>query len=432
MTARRRTVAAFLAGSSLLQAGCSSLSAVLASVLLGPGDRGLMVLGGTSAAMAALVAGMGTGAALRSRLPTTPVGDPRHRLLASYTWWSVLSGLSAATLVLALSAVSAPFIDARLAGPAFLAAVVVATVAQTALTLFPDAWYAVGRFRPGGGWAAGMTAGGLVGVLLAGAVGGTATTLLAGQGLGMLTVAVLQAAHLRSVGLLVFGRADRAQLGHLLRAGVQALGLTVGLTLVLRTDRYLLGAVSGTAAVGVYSVAATLSEAPRLVPAALGQILMRDVAVGAGRARLRRTWWEATGLAVAGGLVVGVAGWLLVVPVFGVAFAGARPVLLVLLVAEVVFAPFAVASRGLLGGGWMGTVGALGLLGSLTAVALYTVAIPAWGVYGAAGASVVVYAGLATTSWLLLAARLRRRAATMPSAADVPGTALAGTGRGEA
>jgi O-antigen/teichoic acid export membrane protein len=406
VTSGRRAALAFLTGSSLAQAASSALAAVLASTLLGPHDRGLMVLGTTSGSIAALLAGMGTGSALRSRLPGVPEGVPRRRLLASYTWWSAFSAVAGGGLAALISVVSAPVIDPGLARPAFLAAVLVVTIAYAALTQFPDAWYAAGRFRPGGAWAAAMTAGGLVGMLAGAALQRSAWMLLLAQGLGMLAAAVVQALRLRAAGLLPLSSPARRELSELVRFGARALGLTMGLALALRADRYVLGAVAGAAMVGVYSVAATLSEAPRVLPAALGQIVNREVALGAGQGRVDRTQRLALVSATAMGLAVAIGGWFLIIPVFGAAFAGARPLLLVLLLAEILFAPFAVASRGLLGGGWMGAAGLLGLAGSVAAIVLFGIAIPLWGPYGAALACALVYGGLSAAAVILLRRRL--------------------------
>ncbi|WP_329108987.1 oligosaccharide flippase family protein [Micromonospora sp. NBC_01699] len=411
---RRQSPLAFLTGSSLAQSASYALSAVLASKLLGPHQRGLMVLGITTASIAGLLSGLGTGSALRSRLPTvtgTPAG--RH-LLASYTWWSVVSAVAGSGLAVALTVLSAPLIDPGLADPPFLLAVLVITVGYVALTQFPDVWYAAGRFHAGSGWAAAIAAGGLVGVLVGALLDRTAWALLLAQGLGMVAVTVVQGYQLRVVGLFRLRSPDRRELVDLLRHGCRALGLTMGLALALRADRYVLGAVAGAATVGIYSVAATLSEGPRLVPAALGQIVNREVSLGGGLSQVARARRSALISSALMGLVVAVGGWFLVVPVFGDAFADARPLLLVLLVAEIAFAPFAVASRALLGGGWMTTAGLLGAGGSVAALILFALAIPLWGGYGAAVACILTYAGLSVASWRLLRRRLGRNVAPRP------------------
>ncbi|MGW4462102.1 lipopolysaccharide biosynthesis protein [Micromonospora sp. NPDC004704] len=411
---RRRSPVAFLTGSSLAQSASYALSAVLASTLLGPHQRGLMVLGITTGSIAGLLSGLGTGSALRSRLPAVTGTPAAQRLLASYTWWSVVSAVTGGGLAVLLSILSGPLIDPGLAEPPFLVAVLVITIGYVALTQFPDVWYAAGRFRAGSAWAAAVAAGGLVGVLLGALLDRSAWILLLAQGLGMVTVAVVQCARLRMVGLVPLDSPDRREMIDMLRHGFRALGLTMGLALALRADRYVLGAVAGAATVGIYSVAATLSEGPRVVPAALGQLVNREVALGGGLSRVARARRTALLAAALIGLVVAVGGWFLIVPVFGEAFADARPLLLVLLVAEVAFAPFAVASRALLGGGWMTTAGLLGAAGSVVALILFALAIPLWGAYGAAIACILTYAGLSVASWRLLRRRLGRNVAPRP------------------
>lgn len=417
MGSGRRSILAFLTGSTVAQAAGYAACAVVASRALGPHGRGLMVLGTTIASLTPLLAGLGTGSRLRAHLPNV-TGVHRQRLLASYTWWSVLAVGLAGGLSAVLSVGSASFIDPVLADPSYLVALLFCTAGYVALTQFPDAWYAAGHFRAGGVWAAAMAAGGLVGLTVGVVVDRSAWVLLLAQSLGVLAVAAVQATRLHAAGLLPLSAPGRAELVDLLRSGWRALGLTTGLALMARADRYLLGVTTTVSTVGVYSLAATLSEAPRVVPAALGQILNRDVALGAGVPHARRELRLAVLSAAAMSVVVAVGGWLLVVPFFGAAFADARPLLLILLVAEVGFAPFAVASRGLLGGGWLGTAGALGAVGGLAAVALFAVVIPIWGPYGAAAACVVAYAGLSAAAWTLLGRRLAAKAAREP--AEVP------------
>ncbi|PTA46280.1 lipopolysaccharide biosynthesis protein [Micromonospora sp. RP3T] len=408
-----RATVVSLTGSSLVRTASFALTGVLASRLLGPHDRGLMVLGTTTASLAGLLGGLGTGSALRARLPATPAGWPRRRLLSSYTWCSLgATALSAVIAVLA-SLMCALLIDRSLAAPSFLVALVVVTVAYTAMTQFPDVWYAVGEFHAGSGWAAGMATGGLATMLAAAAVDRRAWVLLLAQGVGMSLVAAAQTVWLRRAGLLPWHRPGPAEFAMLVRSGVRALALTLGLTLALRTDRYILGAFTGVQTVGVYSVAVTLSETPRLIPASLGQIVYREVALGGGVHRAGRVRRLALLCSVVSGVLLAVAGWLLVVPVFGAEFADARELLLILIIAEVCLAPFEVANRGLLGGGWMNHAGLLGAGGSALAVVLYVVTIPQWGAAGAAGASVLLYAALSATSWSLFRRRLAgRRAAT--------------------
>ncbi|GAB2962773.1 hypothetical protein GCM10027280_59560 [Micromonospora polyrhachis] len=413
MTSGRRWTVALLTSSGAIQAGTNALAALLASSLLGPHGRGLMVLGTTMASIAALLAGMGTGPALRACLPTA-TRVRRRRLLATFTQWSMLAVVVAAGLAAIGSVLSARVIDPELAEPRFLVAIAVVTVGHVALVQFPDLWYAAGRFRAGGSWAAAVAAGGLAGVLGGAVTARSAWVLLLAQGVGMLVVAAVQTAHLSVVKLLAARAGDRTELSSLLCSGGWALGLTTGLAVTLAADRYALGAFAGPATVGVYSVASSLSGMPRLIPTALGQILNREVASGGGRGVALRARRLAVWSAIVLGLGVAAGGWLLIVPVFGAGFADARPLLLVLLVAEVAFAPFAVASRALLGGGWMGTAGVLGVGSGVAAAGVFAVGVRLWGAYGAALASVALYGGMSLVSWRLL----RRRLAVAERVAD--------------
>ncbi|RAO36758.1 hypothetical protein ONO23_01815 [Micromonospora noduli] len=414
----RRTLTA-MAGASLTQAASLAIGGILASRLLGPHDRGLMVLGATSGSIASLVAALGTSHALRARLPTLKDESSRQRLLASYTWLTVAAVVLSGTLAAVACRVCGLTIDQGLAEPSFLLAVLLVTSGQIALVQFPDTWYAAGRFRTGSTWAAAVAAGGTGGLVLAALLlDRTAWALLAGQAIGMMTLAVAQALHLRSSRLLVFAKPNRWETVRLLRSGIQSLSLTIGLALALRADRYILGGAAGADVVGVYSTAATLSEAPRVVPAALGQITYRKVTLGCETAEVDRTAFYAFLASLATGLPVAVAGWFLITPVFGSAFADAKPLLLVLLLGELLFAPFAVASRGLLGGGWVGCAGLVGASGTVAALLLYSVTAPIWGAAGAAWSSALLYGGLSVASMTVLRSRLiwQRRQAPLPDA----------------
>ncbi|WP_326552388.1 lipopolysaccharide biosynthesis protein [Micromonospora sp. NBC_01813] len=410
----RRLAVAFLTGSSAVQMGGNMVAALMASSVLGPHGRGLMVLGVSTAGIVPLLAGLGTGPQLRSAYPSTTSGPQRRDLLAGYTWWSVAAVAVAAVLAITVSALSAPLIDPALAQPGYLLALSVLTCGYVAHTQLPDLWYAAGLFRAGSGWAVTTTLGGMTGLLVAVAVAPTVTGLLLAQGIGMLAANTAQLTRLRTAGLLRFQLPSRAELRGLLRRGCGALGLTLGLALTLRLDRYVLGTIAGAAAVGVYSVASTLGQLPRMVPNAIGQLVNRDAAVAGAAFRPARVLGRTVAVAVVAAVVTAVVGWLVIVPLLGPEFAAAKPLLLVLLVAEVAFVPYTVASRALLGAGWMRTVGVFGLIWSVAAVTLFFVTIRLWGTLGAALACITLYAGLSASSWLLLSRGLARARSREP------------------
>jgi O-antigen/teichoic acid export membrane protein len=287
----------------------------------------------------------------------------------------------------------------------FLVAVAAATAVQVVAAQASEAWYADGLFRHGGLWSAACAAGGLVTVTVAAVAGGAgAAGLLAAQAAGTAVVCLVQLHGLGRIGLLGAGRPEGAAVRLLVGRGAPALGLTLGLAVALRSDRYVLGAVAGPAAVGVYSVAATLSEVSRVVPQAVGQFFVRHVALG-GSGRLNVWVSRAALFSALGGVVVATAGWVLVVPVFGMPFAHARELLLVLVVAETCLAPYVVASRGLVGGGRTRVAGAFGLAAGVASVGCYVLGVKLGGSMGLAVSCVALYCGLSAVAVALFRGR---------------------------
>ena len=396
-----------LSVASALQAAANAVAGLLATRALGPQERGLMVLGLTIGSVFGLIGGFGSGAAFRARLPAAPGVTGRRSLVSAFTWCSIGGAAVAVAASVATTVVSATWIDPSLRTPAMLVATAAFTVGQVLLTQVPDAWFADGRFRRGGLSAAGLSAGGLAGVVLGLVFADTAATVLQAQAAGMVLAGVLEVAALRRVGLVRVDTPAPGLMPALLRQGAPALGLTVGLAMTLRADRYVLGMTSGAAAVGVYSLAATLAEVARLLPAAVGQLYLRHTSTGSGAARFRSAISLAVIAAAAAGGIVAVAAWLLIEPVFGPEFRPARELLLVLALAEICLAPYSVASRGLLGGGWTGVAGTLGVTSSLGALVVYLASAEWAGVYGLAAGSVLVYLGLSIATAGLLRRRLR-------------------------
>jgi glycosyltransferase involved in cell wall biosynthesis/O-antigen/teichoic acid export membrane protein len=396
----------FVSGASVAKVASSAVGALVATVVLGADERGLMVLGTNIGTVSAVLAGLGSSTALRLRLPgvTDPAG--RRRVVSAYTWWSLAAAGVAAGLAVAASTLSAPVVDPALSGGGFLLAVAVFTAAQVLYWQTTDAWFAEGRFRRGSTSAALIVAGGLAGLLGAAAVADSAAWLLLAQGVGMATAWLLLLGGVRAARLLSSSRPRFQDIRALVGSGFPTLGLTVGLAIALRADRYVLGVTAGTAAVGVYALAVSLTEFSRVLPNAMGQLFMRDATLGTGRERLRRWVTLSITAAAAGNALVALASWALIVPIFGAEFAPARQLLLILALAEVCFAPYAVTSLGLVGGGWTGTAGALGVVGALGAVACYVAAARVAGATGVAAGSVIVYMGLSMASWLLLRRRL--------------------------
>lgn len=406
MSSSRTALLAIMSGIGLGRTALAAGTALIATLVLGPAERGVMVVGLTVCSVAALGCSLGTGAGLRYLLPSA-LPAQRPMILAAYQWYSAAAAAVSAAIAVGVTVISARAIDPGLATPLFLVGVAIFAVASVVLQQATDLWFAQGMFRAGSTGALQITAGGLVGLAVGLVIGHTAEILLVAQATGMLVGCVWQLRSLARAKLVVAARPHFRDLSVIIRRGLPALGLTGGLVIALRADRYVLGLSAGPAAVGVYSLAATLAETARNVPTAVGQIFLRDTALGRGAAQLVRAGRVAfIGAAAAGGVVL-LASHALLVPIFGPEFAEARSLLLLLVLAELCFVPFFVTSRGLVGGGWTTAAGVLGTVGGFVAIVAYVVAAGAFGAVGTAIASVAVYAGLSIGSSVLLRTRLK-------------------------
>jgi O-antigen/teichoic acid export membrane protein len=361
-----------------------------------------MVIALTIAAMFSLLGGVGTGAAYRGDFALA-AGDVRMRLSAAYAAISTVGSLLAAAAAAAAALTSAWFIDPALGAASLVLVVGIAAFTQGLSMQTTEAWFADGRFGCGARWATASAAAGLVGLVIAGTLSATPASMLAGQTTATLAITGMSAGQLRRAGLVAFRRPCGDSIRHLIRRGWPALGFSVGLSLALRADRYILGIFAGSAAVTLYSLAATLSEVSRTVPQAFGQVLSRRIAERHKEAALVRSVALA-GMAVLGsGAAVGLVSWFAIPLVFGAELLDARSYLLLLLVAEVLFTPFTVAAKGLVGGGWTRVIGLIGGVGGLLAVISYCALTPFWKTWGACLATCTTY--LALSLWTVTALR---------------------------
>lgn len=403
-----RSRVALLSGTGMVQLLANAAAATIATAVLGPHERGVMVLVLTGASIVAVVAVLGTGPSLRSRLPATADDAARRGLVCAYTWVSIVGVVCAALLAWAACLGSALVVDPALGQGVLPVASMVFGVGQVLMLQSTEAWFADGRFRDGGLSAAAVAAGGLIGIVLASTVVPAAGVLLLGQALGQLAAGLVVVQRLHRAGLLLMSRPDPAVVRGLVVHGSPALGLTLGLAIALRADRFVLGIVAGPAAVGIYSLAATVSETVRPLPQSIGQLFMHDAARGAGSRQLIRSCLIACGLsAVAAAGVAGVAA-VAIVPVFGAGFADARNLLIPLVLAEILFAPYAVASRGVLGRGWTTSAALLGLVAGGLAVATYSVGASLAGSFGLAVACVILYSFLSAATTAMFVRRSGR------------------------
>jgi len=380
-----------LSGTAAIQLLSNAGIAVIAAAVLGPEDRGVMVLAVTSAGIVAVMSVLGTGPSLRARLPQAIDSTHRRQLISAFTWVSIGGLICAALISGAISVLSGQSINTELGSGLMPIATAAFGAGQVLMLQTTEACFADGRFRRGGLSSACIAAGGLLGILLINGVSATAGSVLLGQALGQLTIGAAVVQQLWRSGLLVTAHPDLRDMRTLVLHGAPALGMTLGLAIALRADRYILGIASGPTAVGIYSIATAVSETARLLPQAMGQLFMREAAQGAGPRRLMAISISAGTASALAGIVAAAAAWVLITPVFGPAFDDARRLLPPLVVAEFMLSPYAVASRGVLGRGWTSSAAVIGVISSAIAAAAYTVGAELGGWYGLAVACAIVY-----------------------------------------
>ena len=161
----------------------------------------------------------------------------------------------------------------------------------------------------------------------------------------------------------------------------------------VRLDIIMLNYMSSAAAVGVYSVAVSIGARLASVPQIIGYVVFhrasaRELGSGARTAQLLRM----AALVITGsGLVVALAGTLLVVPLYGSGFAGAVPALWIMIPAMCVWGLYRLLASDIEGRGRPGLVSMSSLIANATIVTLDVLWIPRYGILGAAWASLIAY-----------------------------------------
>lgn len=392
----RRTVGPAVlafAGSAL-----DGVTAVVTSRVLGPEGRGLFAIALTLSALVAVVACLGVTTAARVGLVTNPPRLTLGEYLGAAPVHTVAGGaagfLTVAALVLGVLHTGT--------WPLAAAGGLVAA-GLTASTFVIDGLHARGRHA----WATGTnSAGSLLALALTLGLAASGSTSVPAYLLALAGSLLVQSA----VGLVALGRDGRLSLTYrrsahagLVRAGLPALPYLSATLVTSRLDRYLVGALGGVAAAGVYSVAATASEVCRPLPTALGQVLLYGRASGRIPRHLeRRARTLVTCMIVATLVLVGLVAEPLVRGLFGTDFLGAVWPLRILLLGEVFISVWLVDSRILIGSGRMGAASATTVLSSVVLVVGDLILVPPFGIEGAAVASVVAYAAAAGgAAWLL-------------------------------
>lgn len=199
-------------------------------------------------------------------------------------------------------------------------------------------------------------------------------------------------------------RPNRARFAAMLKYSVKSYPGMISELVTLRIDTFFLNFFSGAAQVGVYTVAVSLASVLSYLPTAVRNVLMPFVASDTDTqitSRLSRLMIIIMSLAAV--LMLPFV-WLLLVPVYGAEFAGARPLFLMLLPGMIFWGVFTLLASDIEGRGFPLQVSIVSMLSAAAAVTLDWMLIPIWGATGAAVVSSLTY-GLA----MLLAAYVYQR-----------------------
>lgn len=396
-----------IVGSKVLS-GISSAGVIIVTARqLGPEGRGVFVLVFTLATFSMVVCGLGINISGRLQLVTA------HNPVSSREYFGLGSalGVTQGAVSGALAAVLLPVLDVYLSWSE------VGLVAALAVTLFAN-YIAIDALNAYGHTVAAAAVdalGSAAQLLLVVGVAVADRTALAPFLLALISAYALQAvfgfAYLRRVGIDIRPRYGVTEWIRLLRHGPSGMAIQLGQHSIFKLDRYLIALFLSPGAVGVYSVAAAFPEMLRLLPVAMAQPVLYGLASGtATRVDFARSRRAGLMLMVAGAAITAaVAPWA--VPVlFGPDYKSAITPLRLLLGAEVALAVYYIDGAALTGQRRVRETASAVLIGLVVAIAGYLALIPWLGINGAAMASVIAYASMAT----VVRVRIRRQPGALP------------------
>lgn len=390
-----------VAGWSTTAVAVSAVTGILTARGLGVEQRGSLALATSIAGLCVLVAALGTNVSARRHLPRRNGVTLRGYERLSLALLAPLLIILFAALYIVVSVVDPTFGDWRV-GLAFIG-------------------YGVGYFFSNQSLEALNALGLVVHAARTNAIGSmlclllvAGASLLGGGLAAMIWAYAISAVFQFGVAIVLVARrrlrtnAEATGMARLVKDGVALLGLNLGQTLTFRSDTIILGALSSPHQLGLYAVAITPASILRIPSNALGQVALHQAALG-GEVR-RRILLRTSALlallivpAVAGGLA---AEWLFIT-VYGVEYRAAAEVFRVLLLAELLLAPFLVLGRANAGLGRTWAASFAGVAGVGTLVTSAIVLIPIMGAMGAAWASVFAYGVMSTVATVVFLGSFR-------------------------
>lgn len=202
---------------------------------------------------------------------------------------------------------------------------------------------------------------------------------------------------------------DRPGWRRLIRTGVPSLSTIISESATFRIDRLILGLFRNPAAVGIYSAAATASEMFRFIPWSINQLVFYEVVVGRlSKRRLRHIRFLTIGaMVIVAGVGALIAPWM-IETLLGPSFGDAVEPFRILLLAELGLAWYLFDSTLLLSSRQVRLAAIAAMFGLGMILVADFLLISAYGITGAAIASVVTYWAMAGVARRLLAQARRR------------------------
>lgn len=386
-----------------LTAGAATAFALMSANLLGPADRGAVVVMTTTASFLMIVGSLGVATGVR-----VLISGPDAVALASFR-----SHAARLTLAHVLTSATVGVVVIRAGGagsdPWVSACFVLYAVTQIASYLGREALHGLGshaRAILGDFVASVAQVGGLVALALSGKVDLRSVSLLLVLG-GLCQL----------VYLILCLRRERQTQGaqpmsfrEVVRFSYPAMLTALGQAVAIRGDRLVLGVISGSAAVGIYGAAATLTEAIWLIPGGVAQVVFKDASTTQAVQSSARARHVALVLTLVACVLLALAAAPVVNLLLGPDYAAAIPIVYVLIAASVPMASYQLDVAVLNGLGRLKEASRITLAGMTVLILGCLALIPAHGAMGAAIASVVSYALMAVTArW-----RVRQRALGAP------------------
>lgn len=384
------------------------LLAVVTGRVLGPADRGIVVVFMTLASMLMVITSCGANTYARVALvaQTKPIDLADYfglsaLLIAVVSFLAATAGLGVLSLTSSLPNAWVPVL------------LVVYSALSLASYMLRDGLYAFGHnltASRGDPLAAATQL--LLLIVVWQALGLTLRLALVSITVGQSTAVVYLLLGYRRYRLLCRPTWHRPKLVRQVLHGFPALVTNLGQSFVFRLDRIILGALVTTSAVGIYSVAATLTEVLLLIPTSVGQVIFHRIASGAIELRAVRALRLAN-LAVSSALAIllaFLAPWLVDL-LFGKHFDSATTPLRILLIGAVAMGAYLVDIACTNAQGNLARASTFTLLGLTVVTALDFILIPKWQASGAAWASTIGYVTMAIATAISVRSRRRHQPA---------------------